>query len=310
MSTALSFESVTKTYGRKAALSGLSFSVDTGSICGLVGSNGAGKTTTMSIAGGALKRFEGKVELLGQTGFDVEKLSGRLTVIPQDSELPRYARVEDLLSYYARLQGLSRTDVRRSVKDVLEWTNLGDRARSSIRQLSHGMRRRVTVAQAFLGNPELVLLDEPMNGLDPAEKANIRDLLIGRRGKQTILISSHNLDEVERVCDNVVFIEDGRLVKQESMEALTTKTLVTRYLVDKKDMDCSALSIAVPGCQFSQDAEGWLVCNAPISETAAAVNTRVLGRLLAQNVGVLRVETGATLEEIYLTDIRSSRPSS
>ena len=174
MSASLVCQGVVKRYGRTCALDGMDLVVPKGSIFGLVGSNGAGKTTLMSVAAGLVRPCDGLVNVLGDGPFNPERHRGRLSLLPQDSHLPFYARISDLLSYYARLQGLTGSAVETAVKDVLEQVHLGDRARAKIRALSHGMLRRVAVAQALLGNPELIFLDEPMSGLDPAEVLNLR----------------------------------------------------------------------------------------------------------------------------------------
>ena len=308
MSVAIEFQGVRKRYGKSVALDGLSFAVHRGSICGLVGSNGAGKTTTMAIAGGALLNYEGQMWILGQSGFDVDALVGRLTMIPQDSELPPHARVSDLLSYYARLQGLSRADTRKSVADVLEWTHLADRAMATVRSLSHGMKRRVTVAQAFLGNPELVLLDEPMNGLDPVEKARIRDLLKGRSGKQTIIISSHNLDEIERICDQVLFLERGRLAAGASLESLAVGCHA-RYQLRRVPGNLHELEGLISGLSCSVSEDSWLDCHVASSMDLTALNQIVLPWLLQQEAGVMRVESGHSLERHYLEQIHGQSTS-
>ena len=308
MTPAIEFRDVRKRYGRTQALDGLSFQVSSGSICGLVGSNGAGKTTTMAIAGGALLRYQGDISILGERGFDVERLMGRLTMIPQDSELPRYARVRNVLSYYARLQGLTVRECRESVADVLDWTHLADRAGATVRSLSHGMKRRVAVAQAFLGSPELVLLDEPMNGLDPVEKARIRDLLKSRAGKQTIIISSHNLDEIERVCDQVLFLEKGRLAAEHSLASLESGCEV-RYQLRRAPENLNVIEALVSGLSCRVLDEGWLVCRLNSEMDVSDLNQIILGWLLQQNAGVIRVESGRSLERHYLEQIHGESES-
>ena len=193
MTAALELSSVVKFYGRRQALAGLDLHVPAGSIFGLVGSNGAGKTTAMAVTVGLLHSSSGSISLLGEGPFDPSKHSGRVSLLPQDSRLPLHSRVEELLTFYGQLQGLSEGPLKESIDNVLDWTHLQDRRRSQVRTLSHGMMRRLTIAQAFLGHPELVLLDEPMSGLDPRESSRIRHILHRRRRMQTIIISSHNL---------------------------------------------------------------------------------------------------------------------
>ena len=141
--------------------------------------------------------------------------------MPQDSELPLESTAEGFLYGLARLQGLSPSAAHASVGDVLEAVNLTDRAKASVRSLSHGMRKRLMAAQCFLGEPELVLLDEPMNGLDPEESARFRRLILGRAARSTFVISSHNLADLEKLCTHVAFVRDGRVAKVASLRELT-----------------------------------------------------------------------------------------
>ncbi len=186
---ALVFNDVVKRFGRRRALDSFNMRVPRGMTCGLVGSNAAGKTTSIAVATGMLSYNSGSVELLGDGHFDPAKHAGRVSMMPQDSELPLYARVRDILAFYARLQGMTGSGITKEVDRVIEWVHLSDRADAQVNTLSHGMRRRIVVAQAFLGAPELILLDEPMSGLDPREVINIRKLLQRRSDEQTVIIS-------------------------------------------------------------------------------------------------------------------------
>ena len=210
-----------KRYGRRRVLDGFTLAVPRGAVMGLVGANGAGKTTWMMTVAGLLRPASGTIDILGGGSFDAAVHAGRFALLPQDSELPLEATPTGLFYRFGRLQGLSAAAARRSAAEVLKAVNLADRARSSIRSLSHGMRTRVRVAQCFLGKPELVLLDEPLNGLDPLEADRLRRFLRARAGKQTIVISSHNLHDVEQLCTHVAFVENGKVVRMDTMAALT-----------------------------------------------------------------------------------------
>ena len=218
---AVSTKGLVKRYGKRRALDGFSLDVPEGCVLGLVGPNGAGKTTWMMAVAGLLRTDAGQVGLFG-TGraFDAAEHSGRLAILPQDSELPLESTAEGFLVGLARLQGLSPRAARASVASVLESVNLAERAKASIRSLSHGMRKRLMAAQCFLGSPELVLLDEPMNGLDPEETARFRKLILSRPENCTVVISSHNLSDLERLCTQIAFVSSGKVAKVVSLEAL------------------------------------------------------------------------------------------
>jgi ABC-type multidrug transport system ATPase subunit len=178
-----------KRRGKRRALDGLTLSVPRGSILGLVGENGAGKTTWMMTVAGFLRPDSGEIDLLGMGPFDAERHAGRISILPQDSELPLESTPKGALYRFGRLQGLSPDAARRSAHDALAAVNLLDRADAAVRTLSHGMRKRAMVAQCFVGNPEIVLLDEPLNGLDPVEADRLRRFIASQRG----LMSPHSL---------------------------------------------------------------------------------------------------------------------
>ncbi len=305
MNLALEFKGVVKTYGRRRALDGLDLAVPRGAIFGLVGSNGAGKTTALAVSVGLLRRDAGAVSLLDDGPFDPDRHTGRVTLLPQDSRLPLHARVEDLLWFYGRLQGLPAGALRESIDEVLEWVHLGDRRRSPVRPLSPGMMRRLAIAQAFLGQPELVLLDEPMSGLDPREAARIRAILKRRHHAQTVVISSHNLHELETLCDAAAFIEAGRRIQQDAMESLTRRSRRVTYFLEPsgRPLPMEALRQAVPEATWEQAAGGaeLIVKFSDESARAAEANARVLAVLLREGVGVLEIRRGSNLESEYFS---------
>ena len=298
---ALATRNLVKRYGRRLALDDFTLVLPRGATMGLVGANGAGKTTWMMAVAGFLRLSSGMIDLLGQGPFDVAKHSGRFTILPQDSALPLEARPADLLYRYARMQGLAPKAARSSADEMLAAVNLADRAKSSIRSLSHGMRIRVRLAQCFLGSPEVVLLDEPLNGLDPMEADRIRNFLRKRRGRQTIVVSSHNLHDIETLCTHVAFVEKGRVSRMSTLEAITRETRRVRYTLSAEPKDMSALVAAVPGATFSwTEASHALDCALDgTEEDVGSVNRKLLPALLAQT-DVLAVSSGQSLEEAYL----------
>ena len=290
-----------KRYGRRRALDGCSLVVPRGAMMGLVGANGAGKTTWMMAVAGFLRLSSGSIDLLGRGPFRAEVHSGRFAILPQDSALPLEARPCDILYRYARMQGLSPEAARRTANEMLAAVNLADRANNSIRSLSHGMRMRVRFAQCFIGSPEVVLLDEPLNGLDPIEADRIRRFLRARRGRQTIVISSHNLHDIETLCTHVAFVEKGRVTRTSTLEAITRASSRVTYTLAAEPSDMAALSAAVPGATFAWTAETHdLVCTFEAADgDVAAINRKLLPALLAQT-DVLAVSSGLSLEQAYL----------
>jgi ABC-2 type transport system ATP-binding protein len=221
---ALRFTEVRKRFGATEALRGLTLEVPRGSLFGLIGPNGAGKTTAFSIACGFLNPDAGEVSILDSGPFHPGRLKGRMTALPQDALLGGETRCLEHLEFYGRLQGMSATEARRQGERLLDEVGLGERRQAKARTLSHGMLRRLTVAQALLGEPELVLLDEPTSGLDPRHAHELRDLLRRtRRDGRTLIISSHNLPELEALCDHVAFIDRGVLLAAGATDAVTGK---------------------------------------------------------------------------------------
>lgn len=314
---ALELQDVVKHYGRRKALDGFTLTVPGGTVFGLVGSNGAGKTTTLTVAVGMLRRRAGEVNLLGLGPFDPVLHAGRVTLLPQDTQLPPQSSVRELLVYYAELQGMAPAQALAGVNEVVEWVHLSDRADSRIRSLSHGMKRRVMIAQAFLGDPDLILLDEPLSGLDPKEVVNIRNLLGKRRAGQTIVVSSHNLHEVERVCDHVAFIENGRTIRQDTMDAVTGRKHVLSYRVGEGGVPLEQIRAKLPSAALevterdtSAAAGRRLVCRYSGTDgNAADVNAVILSALLDAEVEILEVRQGSELEQAYLVSGPSNAES-
>ena len=298
---ALVTRDLVKRYGRRRALDGFSLTVPRGAVMGLVGQNGAGKTTWMMTVAGFLKPNSGTVDLLGRGPFDASVHSGRFSILPQDSALPLEARPAGLLYRFGRMQGLSPDEARRSAADMLRTVNLGDRANSPIRSLSHGMRMRVRLAQCFIGNPELVLLDEPLNGLDPREADRMRNFLLSRAGRQTIVVSSHNLNDVEALCTHVTFVDNGRVVRTDTVAKMTGAMSRVTYTLAARPSDMAVLEAAMPGATFEwNESSHALVCS--FGEDAggvAPVNRKMLPLLLSQT-DVLSVASGTSLEKVFL----------
>jgi len=291
-----------KRRGRQRALDGLSLSVPRGAVMGMVGANGAGKTTWMMTVAGFLRPDAGEIDLLGGGPFDAARHGGRVAILPQDSELPLEDTPAGALYRFGRLQGLTAAAARRSVRETLAAVNLVERAHSRMRTLSHGMRKRAMVAQCFVGRPEVVLLDEPLNGLDPMEADRLRRFILSQRGRQTIVVSSHNLEDIERLCTHVAFIEKGRVTRMDSVASITHAADRVAFTLTHEPDDIAALSAAVPGASFEwRAAERLLICTFD-GETGdvASVNRRLLPALLSQT-DVLAVASGLSLEEAFLS---------
>lgn len=292
---AITLEKVTRRFGKATALDQLSFTVPRGAVCGLVGENGAGKTTTLSILAGFLSPDAGYVDVLGLGPFEVSTHRGRVGILPQDAELPNASTPRELLYAWARLQGLGATEARRSAQECLETVQLVDRGGDRVGALSHGMRRRLTVASALVGDPELILLDEPTAGLDPAQARHLRAALATRRGRATVLISSHNLPELESLCDHVVIIERGRCLRHDAMDAVTGR-----------DREVSVR--LAPPFPAGRGEIVKLRMTPDDRRDLADATSALLRDLLAEGARIVDVRRGGALEERYFGEPQLGEP--
>lgn len=215
---------LSKHFGTKVAVDGVTLQIERGSVYGLIGPNGAGKTTTFSMMAGFLEPTAGTVEVLGHRPNDVAALKSRLGVLPQDAVLPRDEKVGELLVYLGRLQGADPTEAERAARSVLAEVEGKDWWSLKCGTLSHGMAKRVQLASALLGDPDVVLLDEPTAGLDPKHAYEVRQLIKARRGQCTLVISSHNLNELEELCDAAAILDRGKVVANGSISELTAES--------------------------------------------------------------------------------------
>lgn len=303
MSDALVFEQVSKRYGRRGvkALDDLSFRVPKGAICGFVGPNGAGKTTTFSVVSGYLRPDSGRFAILGHEGFEPFALKGRLQVLPQDADLGNQHTPRELVTHLAQLGGLSGAEARRAASDALDMVRLTDRRDKRIGTLSHGMRRRVAVASALAGRPELVLLDEPTAGLDPVQAQSLREVLADARGQRTLIISSHNLDELERLCDWVVMVDHGRCIRQGTVAEVTGRSSRAVWRLGPGDLPLDAITSAVPAHRFSIEGRELHETAGPEGDLDAS-SLRIARVLAEHGIAIREVRRGQSLERTFIED--------
>ena len=231
MNVVLRVRNLSKSYGSIRALQGMSLEVRSGQIFGVVGPNGAGKTTLFSVISGFLPADEGEVEITGKT---LSKGSppprGSLSILPQDALFVAELNLGLQLRHYGELQGLRRAEAAAEAKRVLELVGLSEVHDRKAKSLSHGMHKRVGIAQAFIGSPPVVILDEPTAGLDPHAAREIRALLRQiQSGEGTVIVSSHNLAEVEDLCHEVAILDHGKLVRQDSIAGVVGSATVVVF---------------------------------------------------------------------------------
>ncbi|MFN0085295.1 MAG: ATP-binding cassette domain-containing protein [Blastocatellia bacterium] len=198
---------------RVRALDGLSLSVEAGEVFGFLGSNGAGKTTAFKALMGMIRPVAGTARILGRAIEDLE-MRARIGYLPEQPSFYDHLTAREFLHYCGSLFGLPRDESRRRAERLLGQVGLGEDAEKPLRQFSKGMLQRAGLAQALINNPEVLFLDEPMSGLDPLGRREVRDLIAGLRERgKTVFFSSHILTDVEAMCDRVAIIHCGRLVE-------------------------------------------------------------------------------------------------
>jgi ABC-2 type transport system ATP-binding protein len=204
------------------ALAGLSLTVTTGQIYGFLGPNGAGKTTTLKILMGLMTHSRGTVELLGRPAGEVA-VRARVGFLPEGPYFYDYLTGEEFLTFYGQLAGMHGHALKQRVTHLLELVGLAEARSRQLRKFSKGMLQRVGLAQAIIHDPELVILDEPMSGLDPIGRKQVRDLILGLRDQgKTVFFSSHIIPDVEMICDRVGIVMKGRMVASGTVEELMT----------------------------------------------------------------------------------------
>ena len=292
-----------KDYGRIRALKGVSLSVERGEIYGLLGQNGAGKTTLIKILLGITRGWEGAAFALGQPAGTVA-VRRRVGYLPEDHHFPDYHTAASLLNFYGELLGVPRVERRRRVPEALEKVGLRGRMHSKIRTYSKGMKQRVGIAQALFHDPDLIILDEPTDGVDPVGRKAIRGLLerLKAEGK-TIFINSHLLGEVELICDRVAILERGQMIREGGVDDLTRQRgLFVLGLAPGEVLPQDEL--AQKGYQTAYDEPYWEI---ELSDGQSIDPIVDLVRARGLHLRHL-VEKRQTLEDLFLKTVEASEP--
>jgi ABC-2 type transport system ATP-binding protein len=245
---------LTRYYGSHPAVRDVSFNIDDGVIVGFLGLNGAGKSTVLKVLGGLLPPSAGNIKVGGVDVMEApDSLRQRIGFLPEEPPLYREMRVRDFLKWCGELKGLKTDGLDERVTEVMKECHLTDVADRLIDTLSHGYRKRVGIAQAIIHRPELVILDEPISGLDPVQIVEMREVLRNLKGSCTILVSSHILSEISQTCDRILVLHRGRIVaegsERELSAALEAKAAVKLAVRAEKETLQSLLN----SCDFVED---------------------------------------------------------
>ena len=306
--SSVSCRNVTVRYGRTVAVDGATFDVRPGEVLGLLGPNGAGKTSLIRALTTILPLSGGAATIAGFDRRYPDLIRGRIGVLPESSGYPAHQTAVEYLTYHGRLYGIMGLAARELGMQLLEDMGLGDRAYSRIRTYSRGMRQRLGIARALINQPEVLFLDEPTLGLDPAGQdevlKRIRNIVIDRR--TTVILTSHMLEEVDRVCDRVVIMSKGRVISEGTVEEVVRQAGVARSVyvrVPPAYVDRAASSLSqIPGIVGIQQ-----VSSSPgefrveLSDSDGPGTNLVASTFTSSNVPLLSlIVEGATLNEAFL----------
>jgi ABC-2 type transport system ATP-binding protein len=296
---------LTRYYGEFAALQEVSFDLKVGEIVGLLGLNGAGKSTTLKVLAGLLAPSLGTVTIDGKDLHQNPDVRAKIGYLPEDPPLYVEMTVTAFLRHIGRIKGMSSDRIDARLPEVIRLCDLAGREHQVIGTLSHGYRKRVGIAQAIIHDPALVILDEPISGLDPAQIVEMRKVVRGLGEKHALIVSSHILSEVSATCDRILVIGKGRLVAEGTEAQLTSQSTGGARL---------RLTVRGDGARFEQFLKGHRHVTAvslfptpaaglATCEVTLAADTReeLLGDLIGAGFGLRLVEQASDeLEQIFL----------
>jgi ABC-2 type transport system ATP-binding protein len=295
-----------KTYRDRVAIDGISFRVDKGEILGFLGPNGAGKTTTMRILTGFMPPTSGTARV---AGLDVveepREVKRRIGYLPEHPPLYKEMTVLSYLTFVARIKGVPGRKVKESVGSVLERCGLEQVAGRLIQNLSKGYQQRVGIAQAIVHSPEVMILDEPTVGLDPRQILKIRNLIRSFHGEKTVILSTHIIPEVEKLCDRVAIINEGRIVALDTQVRLSEKLQqserVSVQFGDGAEAPLRQRLELIEGVQSVLQEDGATNRFLVEAQVGTGIGRRVFERALSERWPLVEVSpVRSSLEEVFL----------
>ncbi len=313
----ITVEHLTKYYGTNLAVNDLSFEIDDGHVYGFLGPNGAGKSTTMNIMTGCLSATSGSVLIDGYDIFNEPEQAKKLIgYLPEQPPLYMNESPLEYLRFVGEAKGLRGAELKEQIKDVIEQTGLEPVKNRKIATLSKGYKQRVGIAQALLGNPRVIILDEPTVGLDPIQIIEIRELIRELGENHTVIFSSHILSEVQTICDQILMIAHGKLVAFDSPAELENRLLFSNEINLTADTDPDELEAVLEKIELISD---YTIIISPSGYVAASVRTEhdniyeassAIFRASA-DAGIVLAELSlrkASLEDVFL-ELASANPT-
>ena len=297
-----------KYYQGIKALNAFDLELNISQATGIVGPNGAGKSTLFSILCGFIKPSSGNVLVMGDKP-DAVNNKGKLALLPQDTAMFKGIDVSTQLKHYARLHGLNKKAAIKEVEHVLSLVQGNSFANQYPETLSFGQRKRVMLAQSLIANPELILMDEPTSGLDPIAATEVRNLLKQLREQFNIVISSHNLTEIEDICSDIVVMNKGKVISHASLAELTRTELCFRLMLEKaSDQDLTEILKEISNISKVEndknDMKSWLIYYE--NDSAETLQIKILSKLSEHKIGVSELRKGKALADEIFTVIKNN----
>ena len=296
---------LTKRYGHHIALEDISFCVEKGEVLGFLGPNGAGKSTTMNIITGYLSSDSGEVLIDGKSILENPKeAKTRLGYLPEQPPLYNDMTVRGYLEFMFHLKRV-RLPMKEHITDICRTVHIEDVSERIIKHLSKGYRQRVGLAQALLGDPPVLILDEPSVGLDPTQIIEMRKLIRDLGGKHTVILSSHVLTEIQAVCDKIIIINNGKIAAYGKTDELTGTgrgTTVMRLVIEGREQNAYAVIKNIDGVvNVSKMGETEKGCYEFLIESQKDIRRLVYRTMLKTDCNILLMQpAGHTLEELFL----------
>lgn len=301
MTEAIEIRGLTKAYGEKRALDNVDLAVPEGSVFGFLGPNGAGKTTTLRILTGLAKPTSGEARVFGRdVTHATNEVRSDIGFLPDVPGYYGWMTAPEFLRFAGRLFGLSGAELDRRVDALLDLAGLTG-VKTKVGGYSRGMKQRLGVAQALINAPKLLMLDEPTSALDPIGRKEVLDMIASLGGRTTVFFSTHILSDVERVCDRVAILHEGRVVTQATMGELKSRYGDTRLVLEVTDgaAELAADIAAEPWAAEVQRPENGTL--AVTVKDVAAARVGIPAAVARRGVGLVRLETGeVSLEEVFV----------
>lgn len=308
-------KNVTKKYGNFIAVDNISFNIEKGETVGLLGPNGAGKSTTMNMITGFIEQTEGEI-IIG--GYDIlknpKKAKKQIGYMPEGVPLYNDLTVKEFISYMSDLKEVAKKEKKEEIQKVIEQTNLQTVQNKLIKNLSRGYKQRVSLAGALVGNPEILILDEPTVGLDPKQITDIRNLIKELGKSHTIILSSHILSEISQICQKVIIINSGKIVAKDTPKNLEEKVKKQNQLiitVEDKESKISEITKQVKGIKeirLIKDNEDGTKEYIITTDENQDIRKEVFEKYAKNNITIFELKKNeATLEEAFMKLIETNQ---